>query len=52
MLCRTLLLSIMMVLPLLGGTWILGLVFLLDSDSVPLAWIFAVVNSLQVQMCI
>ena len=34
--------------PLLCGTWILGLLFLLDSDSEALAWIFTLVNSLQV----
>jgi len=40
--------SIMALLPLLGGTWILGLLFLIDSDSVALAWIFTMVNTLQV----
>jgi len=35
-------------LPLLGGTWILGLLFLINNDSVVLAWIFTIVNSLQV----
>ncbi|XP_065898137.1 adhesion G protein-coupled receptor E5-like [Dysidea avara] len=39
--------SIMALLPLLGGTWILGLLFLIDSDSVALAWIFTMVNSMQ-----
>ena len=45
---RILLLSVLALLPLLGGTWILGLLFLIDSDSVALAWIFTMVNSLQV----
>ena len=49
---RILLISIMALLPLLGGTWILGLLFLIDSDSVALAWIFTIVNSLQVILCI
>ena len=43
--------SIMALLPLLGGTWILGLLFLIDNDSVALAWIFTIVNSLQVCIC-
>lgn len=47
---RALLLSTVVVLPLLGATWILGLVFLLDSTSVTIVWIFAVVNVLQVQI--
>ena len=45
---RTVLISILALLPLLGGTWILGLLFLFDSDSEPLAWIFTILNSLQV----
>ena len=48
---RLLFLSILALLPLLGGTWILGLLFLIDSDSVALAWIFTMVNSLQVINC-
>ncbi|XP_065895640.1 adhesion G protein-coupled receptor L4-like [Dysidea avara] len=44
---RTVLISILALLPLLGGTWILGLLFLFDSDSEPLAWIFTILNSLQ-----
>ena len=43
--------SIIVLLPLLGGTWILGLLFLIDNDSVALAWIFTIVNSLQVCIC-
>ena len=38
----------MALLPLLGSTWVLGLLFLIDSDSEPLAWIFTILNSLQV----
>ena len=45
---RTVLISILALLPLLGGTWILGLLFLFDSDSEPLAWIFTILNSMQV----
>ncbi|XP_065895642.1 uncharacterized protein [Dysidea avara] len=44
---RTVLISILALLPLLGGTWILGLLFLFDSDSEPLAWIFTILNSMQ-----
>ncbi|XP_065913586.1 adhesion G protein-coupled receptor L4-like [Dysidea avara] len=46
---KTLLLSTMALLPLLGVTWIMGLLFLIDDEqtSVPLAWIFTIVNSLQ-----
>ena len=46
--CSTVLMSILVLMPLLGGTWILGLLFLIDSDSEPLAWIFTILNSLQV----
>jgi len=44
----------MALLPLLGCTWIIGLLFLIDSDSEPLAWIFTILNSLQVSsvLCI
>ena len=45
---RTLLVSVLALLPLLGGTWILGMLFLVDSDSVVVAWIFTIVNSMQV----
>ncbi|XP_065895652.1 adhesion G-protein coupled receptor D1-like [Dysidea avara] len=44
---RAILISILALLPLLGGTWILGLLLLFDSDSEPLAWIFTILNSLQ-----
>ncbi|XP_065897929.1 adhesion G protein-coupled receptor L3-like isoform X2 [Dysidea avara] len=46
---RVLLLSVLALLPLLGGTWILGLLFLIDNEqsSITLAWVFTIVNSLQ-----
>ncbi|XP_065910329.1 adhesion G protein-coupled receptor L3-like isoform X3 [Dysidea avara] len=44
---KVLLLSIIVLLPLLGATWILGLLFLIDNDSLVVAWIFTIVNSLQ-----
>ncbi|XP_065914929.1 adhesion G protein-coupled receptor L3-like [Dysidea avara] len=46
---KTLLLSVSALLPLLGGTWILGLLFLIDDEqtSIVLAWVFTAVNSLQ-----
>ena len=49
---RTLLLSVSALLPLLGGTWILGLLFLIDDEqtSIVLAWVFTAVNSLQVSI--
>ena len=40
--------SVITLLPLLCGTWILGLLFLVDSESEVLAWIFTIINSLQV----
>ena len=48
--CRILIVSLLALLPLLCGTWILGLLFLIDSDSEPVAWIFTIINSLQVRM--
>ena len=53
---RTLIWSILALLPLLCGTWIIGLLVLAasevdaDNESVILAWIFTVINSLQVCM--
>ena len=41
------LLNTLILLPLLGCTWIIGMLFI-DSQSEVLAWIFAIVNSLQV----
>ena len=40
--------SMLALLPLLCGTWILGLLFLIDSESEAIAWIFTIINSLQV----
>lgn len=47
---RTVLLSISALLPLLGGTWIIGLLFVASSNSEALAWIFTILNSLQVRI--
>ncbi|XP_065894114.1 uncharacterized protein [Dysidea avara] len=44
---RTILIGTLALLPLLGGTWIMGLLFLFDSDSEAISWIFTVLNSLQ-----
>ncbi|XP_065897304.1 adhesion G protein-coupled receptor L4-like [Dysidea avara] len=44
---KILLSSTVVLLPLLGGTWLLGLLFVINNESVELAWIFTVVNSLQ-----
>ncbi|XP_065910263.1 uncharacterized protein [Dysidea avara] len=46
---KILLLTTAVLVPLLGGTWILGLLFVIDNDSIVLAWIFTIVNSLQVK---
>ena len=46
---RTILWSMMVLMPLLGISWILGLFFIIDGDSVAFAWIFTIVNSLQVR---
>lgn len=35
-------------MPLLGVTWVIGL-FAVNEDTIVFAWIFAVLNSLQVQ---
>ena len=53
---RTLIWSTLALLPLLCGTWIIGLLVLAanevdaDNESEILAWIFTVINSLQVCM--
>ena len=44
----TILMSILTLVPLMGGTWILGLFFVIDSESEALAWIFTLLNTLQV----
>ncbi|XP_065884496.1 uncharacterized protein [Dysidea avara] len=46
-LARTVLISILTLMPLLGGTWILGLFFVIDSESDVLQWIFTLLNTLQ-----
>ena len=48
----TLLWSTLALLPLLGCTWIIGLLFVVNSESKALAWIFTIVNSLQVTIII
>ena len=45
---RILIMSMLALLPLLCGTWILGLLFLIDGESEAIAWIFTIINSLQV----
>ena len=51
---RTLFWSMLALLPLLCGTWVIGLLVLAtielngDDESEVLAWIFTVINSLQV----
>ena len=49
---RSLLFSVLALLPLLGITWILGLLFVIDDEqaSVATSWIFTLVNTLQVRM--
>ena len=46
---RVLIVSMLALLPLLCGTWILGLLFLIDSESEAITWIFTIINSLQVR---
>ena len=47
--CRTLLKAVIILLPLLGITWIIGILAVNDDTEV-FAWIFAILNSLQVNM--
>ena len=42
----------MALLPLLGCTWIIGLLFVFNSESAAVAWIFTIVNSLQVTIIV
>jgi len=44
---RDLLKAIVVLLPLLGLTWIIG-ILAVNDDTVVFAWIFAILNSLQV----
>lgn len=47
-LIRTLLLASLVLLPVLGVTWILGL-FAVNSNTTVFAWLFTIFNSLQVK---
>ena len=44
---RCLLKAVIMLLPLLGMTWIIG-IFAVSNETQVFAWIFAIFNSLQV----
>lgn len=50
-LCRSLILAMIVLLPLLGLTWTFGFLSISRSSSV-FAWIFTILNSLQVIVCI
>jgi len=39
--------AVITLLPLLGATWIIG-ILAVNNDTQPFAWIFAILNSLQV----
>ena len=45
--CRRLLKAMIILLPLLGLTWIIG-ILAVNNDTQAFAWIFAILNSLQV----
>ena len=45
--CRTLLVASLVLLPVLGVTWVLG-VFAVNSNTTVFAWLFTIFNSLQV----
>ena len=45
--CRRLLKAMIILLPLLGLTWIIG-ILAVNNDTQVFAWIFAILNSLQV----
>ena len=45
--CRSLLKAVIILLPLLGITWIIG-ILAVNNDTQVFAWIFAILNSLQV----
>ena len=49
LLCRRLLKAMMILLPLLGLTWIIG-ILAVNNDTQVFAWIFAILNTLQVCM--
>ena len=44
---RYLLKAVIVLLPLLGVTWVIG-ILAVNEDTVVFAWIFAILNSLQV----
>ena len=46
---RSLLKAVIVLLPLLGITWIIG-ILAVNNDTQVFAWIFAILNSLQVIM--
>ena len=48
---RSLLKAVMILSPLLGVTWIIG-IFSVNNETQVFAWIFAVLNSLQVNILI
>ena len=48
-LCREILKAAMFLLPLLGLTWIIGILAVSNETQV-FAWIFAILNSLQVSV--
>ena len=49
MLCRKLFKSFIIILPLLGFTWVFG-VLAVDKDTLAFAMVFIIFNSLQVSM--
>ena len=46
---REMLKAVIILLPLLGVTWIIG-ILAVNEDTAAFAWIFAILNSLQVIM--
>ena len=49
-LCRTMLVALVVLLPLLGLTWTFGLLSV-NSNTTVFAWLFTIFNSLQVGEC-
>ena len=45
--CRTSLKAAVILMPLLGMTWLFGLL-MVNDDTIAFAWIFTILNSLQV----
>ena len=50
-LCRTIFISAATLMPVLGSTWVIGL-FAVNEHTEAFAWIFTILNSLQVRMLI